>query len=314
MALAYVAVRIVAAAHFAWEVRSGPGPDSWNRIVNVRSFPERTQEALLEDFLVRARGDHGASGRRDVILVAGDSQLYGYYLPAPKTAAALLRAEVPGASVYNASRLSGSYSWSRAALERAIDNGLAPRVLVVNANPAMQIAPPVAGEAALSRHLLASLVLANETLGMFVDVLRGWGRKDAPPFDPYDKLQVPPGDGSYRVAALARDYYPSRLPAGVAEGLQSLLEHSRGKVELVVVVASPHHYAPYNEAPFRYGWDTGPVVRESMAICSRFANAACLDLSGAFGREYFHDVVHLNEAGQRLLAARIAAAIRSRLE
>lgn len=313
VALAYLVVRIVAAVFFVWVVHSGPGLDSWNRIANVWLFPEPTREALLDDFLSRAKEDHKASGRRDVILVAGDSQLYGYYLPAPKTAAARLQALVPGASVYNASRLSGSYSWAYSALKSAIDSGLAPRVLVVNANPAIQGTGPIGDKGILSRWFMGSLVAADGTLGLFVEVLRGMGRKGAPPFDPYDELQVPPGDGSYLVASLGRDYYPAQLPRSVASGLESLLAHSRGKVDLVVVVASPHHYAPYNEAPFRYGWDTRPIVRESMAICARFAHAACLDLSQAYGREYFHDVVHLNEKGQRRLAAEIAEAIRSRL-
>lgn len=312
IALMYVAVRIVAALFLAWEIRSGPGLDTWNRIVNVRVFPERTQEALLDEFLARAREDHDASGRRSAILVAGDSQLFGYYLPAPKTVAALMQAGMPDASVYNASRLSGTYSWSQAALRTAIDNGLAPRVLVVNANPAIQMSGPVDGAGMLSRQFPVSLVLANETLGAFVDVLRGWARKGAPPFDPYDQRPVPPGDGSYHVASLGRDYYPVRLPEGVAGGLRSLLAYSRDKVELVVVVASPHHYSPYNEAPYRYGWDTAPIVRELMAICSQFAHAACLDRSTAYGREYFHDVIHLNEAGHRRLAKEIAAVIRAR--
>lgn len=314
MALVYVAARVAAAAYVAHEIDSGPDMARWNRIANVRVLPEGAQEAALRSFLARAGAHHARAGRPEAILVAGDSQLYGYFLAAPRTAAAFLAEELPRASVYNASRIAGSYAWTQWALEAALDEGLEPRILVLNVNPAtrggsgQRPAGPI-----LSSSPFLSLLRANETLGIAGDAIRSRTRRGAPPFDPYDLRAVPPGDGTYGVIALQEDYYPRRLPAYVADTFRSLLEYSRGKVELVVVFASPHHYAPYNEAPYRYGWDTSGIVRDSLAICRQFAHALCLDYSTAFGRELFHDVVHLNEEGNRRLAAMLAAAIRARL-
>lgn len=314
MAAVYGAARVGAALFFFFAIEPGPALEGWNRMANAWTVPAESQAALLRSFLARAKEDHDRSGRRDAVLVAGDSQFYGYYLPAPRTMAARLAEELPGTSVYNASRLSGSYAWSQAALESAIAEGLTPRVLVVNANPAtLGDTGPAGGSVAFPRSLLASLLFADETWARAVEVFRARLRAAAPPFDPYDRRPVAPGDGTYQLTALARDYYPPAMPRFASQSLRALLDASRGKVELIVVVASPHHYAPYNEAPFRYGWDTAPSVREAMAICAEYAHAACLDLSTAFGRESFHDVVHLNEAGHRRLAAEIAAAIRSRL-
>lgn len=314
MALAYALARVAAALYLHAEIEPGPGLDRWNRIANVWAMPRGAHEAALRSFLARASQHHARSGRKEVVLVAGDSQLYGYFLPAPGTVAAFLAGELPRASVYNASKLSGTYGWARRALQEAIDGGLSPRVLVVDANPATQEGSgQEPGRWLRPQGLLASLLATDETLAIAADALRSRMRGGPPRLDLYDARQVPPGDGSYVVMGLRQDYYPRQWPPEVADSLRALLEDSRGKVDLLVVVASPHHYAPYNEAPYRYGWDTAPIVRESMALCAQYAHAACLDLSTAFGREYFHDVVHLNEAGHRRLAAEIAAAIRSRL-
>jgi len=314
IALAYVLARAGSAVFIYLQVEPGPAMPGWNRIANVWSLPRTAHESSLRTFAARAAEDHRRSRREGAILVAGDSQLYGYFLPAQKTAASFLRDELPGMSVYNASKLNGTYSWTRLAMANVLDEGLAPRALVLNVNPAIQGgAPEGRGLPLVSRHLLAALLETRETLGMVHDTFQSAVRSEVLPFDPYDLRAVPPGDGTYQLIALKKDYYPSKLPAQVAQSLRALLEFSRGTVELVVVLASPHYYAPYNEAPYRYGWDTGPVVREAMAICSEYAHAACLDLSTAFGRELFHDVVHLNEAGHRRLAAEVAAVIRSRL-
>lgn len=314
IALAYFLARVGSAVFIYLQVEPGPPMPGWNRIANVWSLPRTAHESCLRTFAARAAEDHRRTRREGAILVAGDSQFYGYFLPAQKTVASLLRDELPGMSVYNASKLSGTYSWTRLALAGALEEGLAPSVLVLNVNPAVQgSVPEERGLPLVSRHLLAALMETRETLGMAHDAFQAAVRSEVLPFDPYDLRAVPPGDGTYQVTALKKDYYPGKLPAQVAESLKALLEYSRGRVELVVVVASPHHYAPYNEAPYRYGWDTAPIVRESMALCAAYAHAVCLDESTAFGREYFHDVVHLNEAGHRRLAAKIAAAIRARL-
>ena len=304
----YVVLRIVAAGVFYVEFRAVPWLDLAPRMPNVRALPPEIRQAAVRSFLSEVAD--AAPDDRPWILVAGDSQLYGYFLPSTDTMPRFLQEELPGSRVVNASRISGGFSHARFVLHAAADLGKRPRALVVGANPAIA-AQRDQEPRSLGGPLPLALFLTTEISERFVDLAWQKLHQGRWTLDLHDQVFSAPGDGTYQLAALEPHYYPKSTRPDVERQLRELLADAREGADHVVMIVHPHYYRPYLSAPYWYDWDTSQIAARYMAICSEFANAICLDLSRRFGTDRFHDVVHLNRQGHRELARIVADALRA---
>lgn len=305
----YPLLQLISAAFFAIEFFAMPAGQTSLRLPNVRVLPPSVEHSALKSYFDEVKD---LADGKPVVLIAGDSQMYGYFLSAPDTVGAFLEKELPGVSVVNASKVAADHVHSLNALKEAIAEGLRPNVLVVNVTAAsyLQTARSNAvDERGVRLGLPIALALDPKTSELFVDLVRRSLLSNRWMFDIHDRVSSPPGDGTYQLAALKADHFPSSLEPEAERDFRELLHWSAGKVKQVVIVASPHYYAPYLAPPYSYSWNTTPVVRRYMEICHEYPHAVCLDLSRRYGREDFHDVIHLTRDGHRKLAHEIAASL-----
>lgn len=301
----YPILQLAGALFFYKQFSAVPHIEAAPRLPNVRLLPRTVERAAVRSFLLRT-----ATGPKDVVLIAGDSQFYGYFLAATDTVGRFLQEELGDAKVINASRIAASTRYPLSVLKNSVGAGITPRVLVFSVNPAVAGSSASEGTDPPALQLPMALLLARGTSELFVDLAKRAIRSKRWEFDMHNPKSTPPGDGSYQVAALKEDYYPGEMSPAAEADLRELLQWTAGRVDRVVMVASPHHYEPYLMPPYSYNWDTAGIIQKYLRICREFRHAICLDMSQAFGRDRFHDVIHLNRGAHEELAHRIASALR----
>lgn len=301
----YPILQGAAALYLYWEFSKVPNLETAPRMPNVRLLSAATLPAAVRSFV-----SNTATGERDVVLLAGDSQFYGYFLAATDTVVRYLQEELRDTQVINASMIGAETRYPLIALKNTLAAGITPRVVVVAVNPSSAASRDMRETDPKFLPLPMALFFAHESGELLVDLAKKAIRAKRWEFDLHYAKSAPPGDGTYQVAALKPTYYRPELSAIAEANLRDFLQWSDGKVPKLILVASPHHYQPYLAPPYSYKWDTGPVMRKYISICREFAHVVCLDLASEFGRERFHDIIHLNKGGHQEMARRLAAEIR----
>jgi hypothetical protein len=285
----------------------------WKRLPNVRAVPQAVEVAVVRHFAREAAADHAASGRRQRVLMIGDSQLFGYFHPAGNVVSAHLGRLLPEASVYNMAKVGASAGWLDATLRHALAEGLRPDVLVINANPGTNSDLDSSQREWASRSPEFAFLVCGECTRTAAKLLRDkWEGTFRQP-DLLDRHNVPPGDGSFQMAQVRKNYYRAEHAALLSAGIVRVLARAQREGIRAVVYVSPHWYAPYNQPPYSYGWDTEPLLRRVLDDCRKFDHAICLDPTPAFARGHFHDLIHLNPQAHEALAAMLAPHVRTQL-
>lgn len=294
-ACVYPALRLLACTAvflICGQIEQGPG----RRVPDLRALPSETQHAALRFYLRQASDQAGGKG---LIVVSGDSQVYGHSVAAVETFAAVVGKERPESTVINVAKLGASYAWVRQAIEAAREEGIVLDTLIFNAAPLNDVVAPEVPQYA-PESLFTSLLLSHRTTAAFFTIIGS---------DFFFRHPAGPAAGAFQLVNLPGGYFAARLRPETEAEFRSVLDTSARSVRRVVVILSPHFYEPYNRAPYAYGWDTTPVVRRYREICESYRHALCLDVSTEFGQGYFVDALHLNREGHRVLGGRIAAAM-----
>jgi len=291
----YPVLRLLACAAVFWicgQVEQGPG----RRVPDLRVLPSQAQHAALRFYLRQANEQGDGKG---LIVVSGDSQVYGHSVAAAETFAAVVGKERPESTVINVAKLGASYAWVRQAVEAAREEGIALDTLIFNANPLNHSVAPHTTQH-VPENFFASLLLSQATMAAFFTIFGS---------DFFFRRPAGPAAGTFQLVNLPDRYFAARLSPETEAEFRSVLDLSAHSVRRVVVVLSPHFYEPYNREPYAYGWDTTAVVRRYREICESYRHALCLDVSTEFAQGYFVDAVHLNREGHRVLGRRIACAM-----
>lgn len=300
----YLLLRVALAGYCSLALRF-QDVETKNRLANIRILPKDGVLAAIETYCSRISAD------RNNVIFLGDSQTYGFNRPPQETCAAILQ-QMPsvrdaGFSVHNLAIINGHHRDSIQILKALERSRRKVACILLNANPTHFIKAPMLKPDAefyvpleISGHsIFSSLIFTRENV--FDLTGASWrNTRKLHPVDLFDDLLM--GPENFAIAEVGRGYCADLDPQSALPDLVDLIKLAKKNAGRVIFYTQPRYYADYLKPPHDYGWNPKPVDDAVLATARELKCDVVLDLSEAFPREFFSDLIHLNRRGHTALA------------
>jgi hypothetical protein len=276
-----------------------------NRLVNLRILPKHGVLDAIDIYCSRLQANENN------VIFLGDSQTYGYSRPPQDTCAAILQ-QMPAVrdaslSVHNLAIIDGRFRDSLQILKAFEHSGRKAACILLSTNPTHFVkAPPLMPDAEFyvplkfsGYSVFSSLIFARENVFDLTGV--SWrNMRKFHPVDLFDDLLK--SSETFVLSDVGRAYCTDLDPRSVLPDLVDLINLSRKNADRVIFYTQPRYYADYLKPPYDYGWNPKPVDDAVLAAARELNCDVALDLSDAFPRDHFSDLIHLNQRGHEALA------------
>jgi len=300
----YVFLRVALAGYCSFALRF-QDVETKNRLANLRILPKDGVLAAIETYCSRISAD------RNNVVFLGDSQTYGYGSPPQDTCAATLQ-QMPsvqnaGFSVHNLAIINGRHRDSIQILKALERSSQKAACILLSTNPTHFIKAPmlkpdmefyvplkISGYSVFS-----SLIFTREN----VFDLTGASWRNTRKFHPVDLFDdLIQSSESFVMSDVGKAYCADLDPQSVLPDLVDLIKLAKKSAGRVIFYTQPRYYADYLKPPYDYGWNPQPVDATLLATARELKCDVVLDLSDAFPRDCFSDLIHLNRRGHTALA------------
>lgn len=300
----YMLLRVALAGYCSLALRF-QDVETKNRLANLRILPTDGVLDVIDTYCSNIRSD------RSNVLFFVDSQTYGYSLPPQDTCASILQRmpEVREAiySVHNLAIIDGRFRDSIQILKALECSGKKTACILLSTNPTHFVKrPPLSTDdeyyvplKASGHSIFSSLIFTREDV--FALTAASWrNTRKFHPVDLFDDLLI--GPENFAFAEVGRSYCADLDPQSVLPDLVDLIKLAKKNAGRVIFYTQPRHYADYLKPPYDYGWNPKPVDDAVLATARELKCDVVLDLSDAFPRDFFIDLIHLNRRGHEALA------------
>jgi hypothetical protein len=300
----YLLLRVALAGYCSLALRF-QDVETKNRLANIRILPKDGVLAAIETYCSRISAD------RNNVIFLGDSQTYGFNRPPLDTCAAALQ-QMPlvrnaGFSVHNLAIINGRHRDSIQILKALEGSCQKAACILLSTNPTHFIKAPMLKPDAefyvplkiSDRSVFSSLIFTRENVFDLTGL--SWrNTRKLHPVDLFDDLIN--SSESFVISEVGKTYCANLDPQSALPDLIDLIKFAKKNADRVIFYTQPRYYADYLKPPYEYDWNPQPVDEAVLATARVLKCDVVLDLSDAFPRDCFSDLIHLNRRGHTALA------------